>query len=291
MDLVVKTLEQGFIFGIMVLGVYITYRILDFPDLTVDGSFPLGGAIVGAALSRGLSPIIAVLLAIIGGLAAGLITGVLHVKLKITNLLAGILTMIALYSINLRIMGKSNIPLFNTKSIFGVNFPLVMQLFIIVFTIKLALDLFLKTKFGFVLRATGDNPQMITNLGLDIGKVKIIGVMLSNALVALAGGLVAQYQGFADITMGTGTIIMGLASIIIGEALFKKVNFISVTLSAIVGSIVYKLSIALALRAGLQPSDLKLVTSLIVIAALGVTGHRFSLEWFTASKKGGTHHA
>lgn len=263
-------LEQGFIFGIMALGVYITFNILDFPDMSVDGSFPLGAAVTSAFLMHGANPYVAVLISAIAGAAAGAATGLIHVKLKITNILSGILVMIGLYSINLRIMGKSNVPLFNVKTIFIDGIPNIAVLLVFALVVKFMLDFFLKTKFGFVLRATGDNPQMVTSLCMDTGNVKIIGLMISNALVAVSGSLMAQFQGFSDAGMGTGTIVMGLASIIMGMAIFKKIPFISSTSMVILGCIMYKACISAALKLGLPPTDLKLITAVIVVIALSL---------------------
>ena len=261
-------LEQGLIFGVMVLGVYISYKILDFPDMTVDGSFPLGAAIVGSGLIHGQNPIISLILAAIGGAIAGLFTGIAHVKFKISGLLAGILTMTALYSINLRIMGKSNIHLFDTKNLFSSDMNPILILAIIVIIAKLFLDFLLKTQFGFALRALGDNEKLVVSLGVDEKRLKIIGLMLANSLVALAGGVLAQHQGFSDIGMGTGIIVSGLASIILGEGIFKNFRKLNMTTIVLIGSILYRFVIGLALKLGLQATDLKLITSLIVIIIL-----------------------
>lgn len=276
----ISTLEQGLIFGIMVLGVYITYKILDFPDLSVDGTFPLGAAVTALCLTNGLDPFLSMLLATLAGGVAGYITGFLHVKLKITNLLSGIIVMTGLYSINLKIMGKPNTSFFNVKSIFSLGIPEIKMfdynmtplLIIIAVTVivKVCLDLYLSTKAGFILRATGDNPQLVTSLGVDIGKTKMLGVAISNGLVALSGSLYAQYQSYSDVGMGVGIVVIGLASIIIGEAIFKRIGFFKATFAALVGAIIYRYCIAIALKAGLPADDLKLVTSLIVIILLGV---------------------
>lgn len=276
---IINVLEQGFIFAIMAIGVYITYKILDFPDLSVDGTFALGAAVTASALIKGINPLYTLILAFASGLIAGGFTGILHVKLKITNLLSGILVMIGLYSINLRVMGKANIPLFSEKTIFSNNIPPVIIATIAVITIKVALDLFLKTKLGFVLKATGDNPQMVTSLGVDIRKIKIIGLMLSNAIVALAGSIMAQYQRFSDAGMGTGIIVMGLASVILGECIFRRTSLIAGTTAAIVGSIIYKGSVGIALNLGFPPTDLKLITCIIVVAALSLNSKSFSLSF------------
>ena len=251
---IINILEQGFIFAIMSIGVYISYKILDFPDLSVDGTFALGAAVTASALMRDINPIFTLILSFAAGLIAGAITGIIHVKLKITNLLSGILVMIGLYSVNLRIMKKANIPLFTKKTIFSNTLSPIIIILLITLLTKLMLDLFLKTKLGFILRATGDNPQMVTSLGVDIGGIKIIGLMLSNAFVALSGSIMAQYQKFSDVGMGTGIIVMGLASVILGECIFKKSSIITGTTMAVLGSIVYKSCISLSLKLGFPPT-------------------------------------
>lgn len=271
---IINILEQGLIFGIMAIGVYITYKILDFPDLSVDGTFALGASVTAAALMKGVNPFFALFLSTAAGMAGGCITGILHVKLKITNLLSGILVMIGLYSINLRIMGKANIPLFSQKTIFSNNILPIITIAVFTVLIKIILDLFLKTKLGFILKSTGDNPKMVTSLGVDIGKIKIVGLMISNALVALSGSIMAQYQRFSDAAMGTGIIVMGLAAVILGECLFKKAPLIVPTTTAILGSILYKTSISFSLKLGFPPTDLKLITCLIVIAALSLNSKK-----------------
>lgn len=276
LDFWLSVLEQGLLFSIMVIGVYITYKILDFPDLSVDGSFPLGASVTAFALIHGVNPFVACFLSFLAGCASGAVTGILHVKLKITNILSGILVMIALYSINLRVMGKANIPLFNIKTIFISSVPPVVIIAIFALAVKLLLDLFLKTKFGFLLRATGDNAQLITSLGINISHTKLVGLMVSNGFVALSGAMMAQYQGFSDVGMGSGTIVMGLASIILGETLFRKVPFMLVTTMAILGSILYKASVAAALRLGLPPTDLKLITAVIVVLILALNQTKIS---------------
>ena len=258
------TLEQSFIFAIMVLGVYLSYKILDFPDMTVDGSFPLGGAVASAILIKGGNPILALVVATICGAIAGLITGMIHVKLKVTNLLAGIIVMTGLYSVNLRIMGKSNIPLFSVKHLFNGNMIPIVTLVILLILAKITIDYLLKTKFGFALKALGDNETLVISLGIDEKRLKIYGLMIANSFVALSGAILAQYQGFADVGMGTGTIITGLASIIIGEAIFKKRSFISMSMTVILGTIIYRTIIAMSLKLGMNASDLKLITSILV---------------------------
>ena len=274
----IGVLEQGLLFSIMALGVYITYKILDFPDLSVDGTFPLGAAVTAMLLVKGINPILTCLLSMCAGMAAGFVTGVLHVKFKITNLLSGILVMIGLYSVNLRIMGKANTPLFNAKTIFSGDIPSVFVILALALIVKIVLDLLFKTKFGFILKATGDNQKMVTSLGIDIGMIKIIGIMLSNGLVALAGSVMAQYQRFSDVGMGSGIIVMGLASIIMGETILKALPIRFGTACALFGSLLYKASIAIALRAGLPPTDLKLITSIIVITALAVYNGGFKMK-------------
>lgn len=260
--------EQGLIFAIMVLGVYISYKILDFPDMTVDGSFPMGAAIVGTGLLAGLNPVLCLVLAMIGGSLAGLVTGIIHVHFKIRDLLSGILVMTALYSINLRIMGKSNIHLFDVKHLFSSNIEPILIIMVILVIVKLILDFLLKTEFGFSLRALGDNEKLVIALGVNEKRLKIIGLMLANSLVALAGGVLAQHQGFADIGMGTGIIVAGLASIILGEGLFKNFKKVKMTTVVLIGSIIYRFAIAAALKLGLRATDLKLVTALIVVIIL-----------------------
>ena len=262
------TLEQSFVFAIMVLGVYLSYKILDFPDMTVDGSFPLGGAVASAILIKGGNPILALVVATLCGAIAGLITGMIHVKLKVTNLLAGIIVMTGLYSVNLRIMGKSNIPLFSVKHLFNGNMIPIVTLVILLILAKITIDYLLKTKFGFALKALGDNETLVISLGIDEKKLKIYGLMIANSFVALSGAILAQYQGFADVGMGTGTIITGLASIIIGEAIFKKRSFISMSMTVILGTIIYRTIIAMSLKLGMNASDLKLITSILVVGII-----------------------
>lgn len=264
------TIEQSLIFAIMVLGVYISFRILNFPDMTVDGSFPLGAAVSAKLLTLGINPYLTLLVAILAGALAGAVTGVIHVKLKVKDLLAGILVMTALYSINLRIMGKSNIPLFEEKNIFNTDYSMMITIVALILAAKIILDFLLKTKFGFALKALGDNENLITSLGLDEKKYKIYGLMISNAFVALSGAILAQYQGFADVGMGTGTIVIGLASIIIGDTLFSRRKRQVGTTIAIIGSIFYRGVIAITLSLGMNASDLKMITSVIVIVVLWI---------------------
>lgn len=269
MEIVTSILIQSLILSIMVLGVYISYKILDFPDMSADGSFTLGAAVVAVLLKKGVSPITASVVALIAGLVAGLLTGLLNVKIKISNLLSGILVMGILYSFNLRIMGKANIPIFNDKNIFYNFNPLMIMLFIVIL-IKVLIDLFLKTGLGYLLKGVGDNPQMIKSLGIEIGKVKILGLMISNGLIAFSGGIMAQYQGFSDASMGIGTLVLGIASIIIGTSIIKSKSFIKETSMVVIGTIIYQVTIYLSMALGLTTVDLKMITSLIIIVFLGV---------------------
>jgi putative ABC transport system permease protein len=284
-NMLLKSVEQGLVFGIMALGVYITLKILNFADLTVDGSFPLGAAVAASLIISGHSPFMATITAILAGALAGLITGILNTGAKISELLSGILTMTSLYSINLRIMGRPNIPLLNEPTIFTslqefvkVQFPgfPLEYIYLVTFllfagAIELMLVLFLKTQLGLSLRATGDNPQMIRSQGVNTNVTKIIGLCISNALISLSGAIVAQYQGFADVGMGIGTIIAGLASVIIGDALLGERSILTSTLGVILGSILYRFSISLVLSFRLaQASDLKLLTAVVVVIALTI---------------------
>ena len=264
------TIEQSLIFAIMVLGVYISFRILNFPDMTVDGTFPLGAAISAKLLTLGVNPYLTLLVALISGAAAGAITGLIHVKLKVKDLLAGILVMTALYSINLRVMGKSNIPLFEEDNIFNTEYSMMITIVVLILISKFILDYLLKTKFGFALKALGDNENLIVSLGLNEEKYKIYGLMIANAFVAFSGAVLAQYQGFADVGMGTGIIVIGLASIIIGDTLFGKRRRLAGTTIVIIGSILYRGVIAVTLSMGMDASDLKLITSVIVIIILWI---------------------
>ncbi|EUB17200.1 ABC transporter permease [Fusobacterium sp. CM22] len=264
------TIEQSLIFAIMVLGVYISFRILNFPDMTVDGTFPLGAAISAKLLTLGVNPYLTLLVALVAGAAAGAVTGLIHVKLKVKDLLAGILVMTALYSVNLRVMGKSNIPLFEEDNIFNTEYSVMITIVVLILISKFLLDYLLKTKFGFALKALGDNENLIVSLGLNEEKYKIYGLMIANAFVAFSGAVLAQYQGFADIGMGTGIIVIGLASIIIGDTLFGKRRKLAGTTIVIIGSILYRGVIAVTLSMGMDASDLKLITSVIVIVILWI---------------------
>ena len=278
------SLEQGLAYALVAIGIAISFRILAFPDLTVDGSFALGGAVVARLITEGMPPIYGIMVAVISGFLAGCCTGLLNTRLKINSLLAGILMMTILYSVNLRIMGRSNIQLLTVDTFLtplenlDVNrfIPIISFFFVVAFVVKFLTDMFFYTQIGFAMRATGDNEQMIRTLGVNTDNMTVLGLGISNAFVALSGSLVAQDQGFSDIGMGIGMIVAGLASIIIGETLIGKTSVQRMTLAAIVGSVLYKLIIAIGLRLGLAPTDLKMATGVMVILALG----------FPALKKG-----
>ena len=289
MALLVSVLEQGMIYGIMALGVYITYKILDFPDLTVDGSFPMGVAVTAVLISKGVNPLLTLPVSLLAGALIGVLTGLIHVKLKVRDLLSGIIMMTALYTVNLRIAGgKANLPIYNSESIFDnpiVNgifagglapFKTVIIIFVITLIAKYALDWYMSTKSGFLLRAVGDNPTIITSLGVDKGTVKIVGLAVSNALVSLGGCIYAQQQRYFDASMGTGTVVIGLASVIIGTSLFRKVTLLRVTSSVIIGSVLYKACVAVAISRGFAASDLKLITAVLflIILVLGMERKR-----------------
>ena len=288
-------LEEGLVYAIMALGVYITYKILDFPDLSVDGTFPLGAAVTAAGIANGLpfigtiSPVAALFISFTVGALAGCITGLIHVKLKVRDLLSGIIVMTALYSINLRIAGKANLPIFSKETIFSNSFlsahvpeaasPFIVTiiLFVIVMICKVLLDAYLQTRSGYLLRAVGDNDVLVTSLAKDKGLVKIVGLAIANGFAALAGSVYCQQKGFFEISIGTGTMVIGLANVIIGTQLLKRVGFIRSTTAVIIGSIVYKACVSIALLlndlhiAGLDlsipvtASDLKLITVLFLI--------------------------
>lgn len=284
----IHAVEQGLAYGIAALGVYLTYRVLAFPDLTVDGSFVTGAAVAAVLMTRGgVDPFTALVAAFAAGGLAGAITGWLHTRLGVTNLLAGVLTMIALYSINLRIMGKPNLSLLRVPTAMRIvetswsalsPWATLAFLALVTLALKGLLDLFLSTEVGFALRATGDNEAMITSQGVNTRSMKVLGLALSNGLVALSGGLVAQYGGFADVGMGLGTIVSGLAAVILGGTFVRSHRVVWMTAGVLVGSIIYRIAVALALRfghtVGFQASDLKLVTALLVVVALVVPAVR-----------------
>ena len=259
--------ELGLIHGLVAIGVYITFRVIDFPDLTVDGSFPLGGAVTASMIVAGMNPWLATLVAVFCGAGAGCITGYLNLRWGILGLLAGILTMTGLYSINLRIMGRPNIPLLGAPTLFPENWNTLILLGVVVILLTAAVGYFLTTEMGLGVRATGVNPVVARAQGVSVKKMTYLMLAISNGLVALAGALFAQAEGFADITVGTGTIIVGLASVIIGEAIFQTRNVVLLVIGCVVGSIVYRIAIAFALNVGdygLRASDLKLITALLI---------------------------
>ena len=294
-------LEEGLVYAIMALGVYITYKILDFPDLSVDGTFPLGAAVTAAGIANGLpfigtiSPVAALFISFTVGALAGCITGLIHVKLKVRDLLSGIIVMTALYSINLRIAGKANLPIFSKETIFSNSFlsahvpeaasPFIVTiiLFLNVIICNELLDAYLQTRSGYLLRAVGDNDVLVTSLAKDKGLVKIVGLAIANGFAALAGSVYCQQKGFFEISIGTGTMVIGLANVIIGTQLLKRVGFIRSTTAVIIGSIVYKACVSIALLlndlhiAGLDlsipvtASDLKLITSVLFLIILVVS--------------------
>jgi len=280
-------LEQGFAYGLLVLGVYLTFRVLDFPDLTVDGSLPLGAAVSAVAITAGIDPFVSLLFALIAGFLAGMVTGILSTKFGILHLLASILTMIALYSINLRVMGKPNISLLGKPTILeplinrGIGMFNAAPLLFGVISLVVLLFLFwlLHTAFGLSMQATGANQQMITSQGVNTDRVIILTVGLSNGLAAVSGALLCQSQGAADVNMGVGTIVAGLASVIVGETLFGGRSIGRTLLAVVLGSVIYRLVIAMALSLKLgsfsvTPSDLNLLTALLVVAALTLPGLR-----------------
>ena len=291
--------SQGVLWGIMALGLYITFKVLDFADLTVDGSFALGGAVSAVLLVNGWNPFLSLLIAFLTGGISGVVTGLLHTKLEIPGILAGILTMIALYSINIRIMGQANTPLLGVDTIMvkleillGIDRTMSSLIVGVVFSVVIIMILywFFGTELGSVIRATGNNERMVRAQGVNTDNMKIIGLMLSNALVALSGAMVAQSQGYGDVGMGTGTIVIGLASIIIGEVIFgARFSFWYRLMSVVFGSIIYRIIIAVVLQLGLKSTDLKLLTAIIVALALAlpVVKSKFKQTKAVAQKQGG----
>ncbi len=290
-------IEIGLLYALVALGVYLSFRILEFPDLTVDGSFPLGGAVAATLIIKGVNPLLATIMAFFLGTIAGFITAFLNVKLKILNLLASILTMIALYSINLRIMGAPNLSLLGQNTIITPietalkNIPdsllHPLWLFIIIMVTKLGLDYFLNSELGLALRATGANIGMAKAQGIPTDNLIILGIALSNGLVALGGALFAQIYGFADVTMGVGTIVFGLASVIIGETFLSGKTVQLATLGAIIGAVVYRQAVAIALNVnflGLQAQDLNLITSVLVAIALVLPKYHYHLKTLLKGK-------
>ncbi len=278
LDVFLGAISLGLLWAVMTIGVYITYRILDIADLTVEGSIAMGAAIAAKAIIDGINPFAATALALLGGMAAGLITGLLHTKLKIPALLSGILTMIALYSVNLHIMGKANIALLRMDTVYtpltqlgiSLNNSIIVLGFICVSAVVGILYWFFGTELGSAIRATGNNPNMVRAQGINTNVMKIIGLVISNGLVAVSGALIAQSQGYSDVQMGTGSIVIGLASVIIGEVLFGRKSFFSKLLSLVLGAITYRVIIAVVLFLGMPANDLKLFTAVTVAIALAL---------------------
>ena len=280
LDLIISTLTQGFIYAMLSFGIYITYKILDFPDLSVDGSFPLGAAVTAVLLVKGVNPYLTLLAAVAVGAVAGFVTGFIHVRLKVRDLLAGIITMTALFSVNLQIAG-SNLSVARatdtvftaapTMALFGslslIWRKLIVSL-IIMLICKILLDLYFKTKNGFLLRAVGDNSALVTTLAKDMGRIKIIGLVISNALVALSGAVVCHEQRSFSAMMGTGQMVFGLAAVIIGTTLFRKMSFVKGTTAVIAGSVIYKACIQIAISLGLPANLLKLITAVLFLVIL-----------------------
>ena len=277
-DLIISTVAQGLLWAVLAMGVFITFRILNIADLSVEGSFPLGGAVAAVLLAEKYNPATAIVAAGLAGMLAGAMSGLLHTKLKIPALMAGILTMIALYSVILRVMGKANLSLLNTDTVFTsmefLNLSPNMTTFVVGLFIAVAIPLwmywFFGTEIGMAVRATGNNPQMIRAMGVNTDDMFLLGLVLSNGLVAVSGAFVAQDNGFADVGMGAGTIVIGLASVIIGEVVFGSRNFKNSLISVVLGSILYRIVIAVVLYLGMPPNDLKLFTAILVAIALAL---------------------
>ncbi len=298
MTLLLGVLEEGLIYGVMALGVYITYKILDFPDLSVDSTFPMGAALTASALLAGIHPAATLFLSFGAGALAGCATGFIHVKLKVRDLLSGIIVMTGLYSLNLRFAGgRANVPVFTQDTIFENQFladhipqwlspyTMALILFLIIAVCKVLLDLYLNTRSGYLLRAVGDNESLVTSLAKDKGMVKILGLAIANGFSALAGSIYCQHKGFFEISVGTGTIVIGLASVIIGIQLLCPENGTSFlnslklpqvrpTTAVIAGSVVYKACISLAISLGMEANDLKLITSILFLVILVVSTER-----------------
>jgi len=285
MDFIISFIEQGLVYGVLALGVYITYKILDFPDLSVDGTFPLGASVTAALIVRGMNPYLTLLISFLVGIAAGICTGLIHVKCHVRDLLAGIIMMTALWTVNLRIAGTANVPMLSQQTIFkndllgsilpeGVSgYIKIIMIILLAAVCKLLLDGYLKTKSGYLLRAVGDNDILVTSLAKDQGNVKILGLAIANGLVALAGSMFCQYQRVFDISMGTGAVVIGLASVIIGTSILKKLSFFKPTTAVLMGAVVYMGCVALALKK-CDPQDTKLITAILLLAVLIISHGR-----------------
>lgn len=285
MDFFITIIEQGLIYGILALGVYITYKILDFPDLTTDGSFPLGAAVTAALITRGVNPYLTLPIAFVAGALAGVCTGLIHVKGRVRDLLSGIIMMTALWTINLRIAGTSNVPLFSKETIFKNDFlaglfpdamgsySTLIVIVILALLTKVVLDFYMKSKSGFLLRAAGDNEKLVTALAKDQGNVKILGLAIANGLVALSGCIFCQEERVFEISMGTGAVVIGLASVIIGTSLFRNLAFMKATTSVVIGSVLYKACTAVAMK-NFEPQDMKLITAVLFLIVLLISMER-----------------
>ncbi|AGQ22682.1 branched-chain amino acid ABC transporter permease [Lactobacillus helveticus] len=272
MSLITSTIGQGLLWGVLALGLFLTFRILNFPDMTVEGTFPFGAAICVSALVHGVDPMLATILAFLGGMLTGLVTGLLYTKGKIPVLLAGILTMTGVYSINLLILGKANVGLLNKATLLNgkllqklpANFPTIVIGLLAAILIILLLALFLNTDLGQNFIATGDNENMARSLGINTDNMKILGLMISNGLIGLAGGLLAQNGGYADVNMGIGTMVIGLAAIIIGEVAYGDLSLTARLIAVVIGSIIYRLILLLVLQLGFSTNDFKLISAIIL---------------------------
>lgn len=285
MNFALTVVEQGLIYGILALGVYITYKILDFPDLTVDGSFPLGAAVTATLITKGMNPYLTIPISFLAGALAGVCTGLIHVKCKIRDLLSGIIMMTALYTVNLEIAGTNNVPLFSKETmfkntmlnnLFGGTTPGYVKvglILIVVLISKILLDLYLQTKSGYLLRAVGDNDKLVTSLAKDKGNVKILGLAIANGLVALSGCVFCQEQRVFDISSGTGAMVIGLASVIIGTAMFKKFPKVKTTTAVFIGAILYKACVALAIKF-FNPQAMKMITAILFLLILVISMDR-----------------
>lgn len=286
-NIIINGLQQGFIYGFMALGVLLTFKILDFPDLTVEGTFPLGSAITAKAVVVGFNPVLAVLLGALSGCLAGLATGLMHTKLKINYILAGILTTSGIYTVMLRTMGQPNLSLLNKKSFFGIvlsscgivekeltlfqyQAATITILLVMIVAARVLLGWFMKTDLGFTIRATGDNEKMIRSLGVNTDRIKLLTLVISNFLVALSGALACQSQGFADVGMGIGVLVAAIASVIVGEMFFGSKKLSLLLTGAVVGSVIYRALLSIGLRLNLPAEDFKMVTALLVLLALAI---------------------
>ncbi len=275
------TIEQGLIYAVLALGIMITYTILDFPDLTVDGTFPLGGVVSTSLLVAGWHPLLSLLMAALAGAVAGLATGLIHVKMKVRDLFSGVIVMTALYSINLRIASgnalisipRSAVTMFRNNAFAAAlpgRFSTMIIVALVALALKFLLDWFFTTRFGFLLRAVGDNDRVVTSLARDKGNVKIAGLVISNSLVALSGAILCQQQRLFEVSMGTGTLVLGLASVIIGITMFRRADRVKATTASIVGAVLYKACVALAIACGLAPGDMKLITAALFLGILAL---------------------